>query len=146
MKIKECMNNNVYCLKPDNTVQDCAKLMNENHVGCVPICDNQNNLVGLVTDRDVILRSIACDKDVSTTPLSEIMSTKICCCNSDVEIKEAEDLMCKNQIRRLPIVDDNNKVIGIITLGDLAKNDNINTNEVSETFETICKCDHKNAE
>lgn len=146
MKIKECMNNNVYCLKPDNTVQDCAKLMNENHVGCVPICDNQNNLVGLVTDRDVILRSIACGKDVCTTPLSEIMTTKICCCNSDVEIKEAEDLMCKNQIRRLPIVDDNNKVIGILTLGDLAKNDNINTNEVSETFETICKCDHKNAE
>lgn len=146
MKIKECMNNNVYCLKPENTVQDCAKLMNEKHIGCVPVCDEEKNIVGLVTDRDVILRSIACDRDTKQTPLSEIMTTKVCCCNSEVEIYEAEDLMCRNQIRRLPIIDDNNKIIGIISLGDLIKNSGVNNKDVSDTFETICKHDHKNAE
>lgn len=146
MKIKDCMECNVYYLKPENTVQECAKMMSDNHIGCVPVCDSEDNIVGLVTDRDIILRSIAWDKDVKTTPISEIMTTKVCCCNKDVEIKEAQELMSQNQIRRLPIVDDDNKIIGILTLGDLAKSDNVNNKEVSDTLETICKCDHKNAE
>lgn len=146
MKIKECMCHNVYWLKPENTVQECAKLMSDYHIGCVPVCDEEKNIVGLVTDRDVILRSIACNRDINTTPISEIMTTKVCACNSEVEIKEAEDLMCRNQIRRLPIIDYNNKIIGIISLGDLVKNNNINNKEVSDTFENICNGDHKNAE
>ena len=146
MKIKDCMKNEVYCLKPENTAYDCAKMMSENHIGCIPVCDNDKNIIGLVTDRDVILRAIACQKDAKNTPISEIMTTNVCYCNYNVEVKEAEDLMCRNQIRRLPIVDDNNKIVGIITLGDLAKNSNVNSHEVSSTFENICKCDRKNAE
>lgn len=146
MKVKECMENDICYLNPENTVWECAKLMSENHIGCVPICDKQNNIVGLVTDRDVILRSIACDKDVKTTPVSEIMTTNVCYCNWETEIKDAEELMSINQIRRLPIVDNNNKMIGIVTLGDLAKNTNVNKSGVTNTLETICKCNDKNAE
>lgn len=146
MKVKECMGNNVYWLKPENTILDCAKLMGENHIGCVPVCNTNQNVVGLVTDRDIILRGIAWDKDVKSTPISEIMTTKVCCCDEEAEIKDAQELMCKNQIRRLPVIDTNSKIKGVISLGDLAKNDNVNNGDVVKTFETICKYDNKNAE
>lgn len=145
MKVKDCMCNDVCCVTPDSTVCDCAKLMCNNHIGCIPVCDSTQNIVGLVTDRDVILRSIACDKDAKTTPVSDIMTCKVYSCSSDADIKEAEDLMCKYQIRRLPVVDEKNKIIGIITLGDLAKNNNVSNESVSNTLENICKCNDKNA-
>jgi len=143
MKIKDCMENNVWYLKPENTIQECAKLMSEKHIGCVPVCDDSNSIVGLVTDRDVILRCIACDKDCKTTKISEIMTTDICYCNSDVEIEEAKKIMSDNQIRRVPVVNNENKIVGIITLGDLAKNNNTSSSDV---LEDICKCNEKNAE
>ena len=89
MKVKECMCTNVYCVKPDTTVNNIARIMNENHVGCVPVCDEQNTLCGIVTDRDIILRTIACNKNVNTTPASEIMTTDVCTCNQDDDITNA---------------------------------------------------------
>lgn len=145
MKVKECMCNEVACVNPESTIKDCAKLMCNKHVGCIPVCDSNNNVVGLVTDRDVILRSIACDKDVSSTPVSDIMTCKVCSCNPDTEISEAEKMMSDNQIRRLPVVE-NNKIVGIITLGDLTTNQNISTQGVCNTLEKICGCNEKNAE
>ncbi len=146
MKVKDCMCNDICCVTPDSTIKDCAKLMCSHHIGCIPVCDTSSNIVGLVTDRDLILRSIACDKAPNSTPVSEIMTCKVCCCNSETDIKEAEKLMSDYQIRRLPVVDNNNKIIGIITLGDLAKNTNIATDDVSTTLENICCRDDKNAE
>lgn len=146
MKVKDCMCSQIVYLKPENTVEDCAKLMCSKHIGCVPICDNNNVIVGLVTDRDVILRGIACDKDIKSTPLSDIMTCNICSCSPEDEIDEAEKKMSKEQIRRLPVIDENNKIIGIITLGDLCKNENVNTQDVSKTLENICKYNEKNAE
>lgn len=146
MKVKECMCNNVCFVDKNTTIKDCAKLMCDNHIGFIPVCDTTKNVVGLVTDRDIILRSIACDKDHKTTPICDIMTSKVCCCDENCDITEAENLMCKYQIRRLPVVDNNNKIIGIITLGDLVKNNNVNTNNVCDTLEKICNCDHKNAE
>lgn len=146
MKVKDCMCNNVCSITPDSTIKDCAKLMCDEHIGCIPVCDSTKKIVGLVTDRDVILRSIACDKDVKTTPVSDIMTCKVCCCNENSDISEVEKLMGEYQIRRLPVVDEQNKIIGIITLGDLAKNTNINTEGVCTTLENICSCDDKNAQ
>ena len=145
MKVKDCMCNKVYCVTPTSTIKDCAKLMCDNHVGCIPVCDNTNTVVGLVTDGDVILRSIACDKDANTTPVSDIMTCNVCCCTPDTDIEQAEKIMSENQIRRLPVIE-NNKIVGIITLGDLAANQNVDTKSVYNTLENICGCDEKNAE
>lgn len=146
MKIKECMCNEVAYLNPENTVKDCAKLMCNRHIGCVPVCDLQKNIVGLVTDRDLILRSIACDKDISNTPISDIMTSKVCTCFQNEEVEYAQKVMSEHQIRRLPVIDENNKIIGIVTIGDLCSNKDINTNEVCKTLENICNCNNKNAE
>lgn len=145
MKIKDCMCNNVKWVTPNTNVCDCAKVMSDNKIGCVPVCDNKNEVVGIVTDRDVILRTIACDKDCKNTPVSEIMTTNVCLCNANSEIEEAEHLMSQNAIRRLPVIE-NNKIVGIITLGNLFQNKNINSNHASNTFENICDCHTKNAE
>lgn len=145
MKVKDCMCNEVCYCTPDSTVKDCATLMCNNHVGCIPVCDNSKNVVGLVTDRDIILRTIACNKDVNSTPVSEIMTCQICCCTPDTDIKEAENLMSQNQIRRIPVVD-NNKIVGILTLGDLAANQSVDDQGVNDTFNNICSCNEKNAE
>lgn len=139
MKVKECMCNNVLYCKPETTINDVAKQMNQNHIGCMPVCDNNNNLVGLVTDRDIILRAVACDKNTVTTPVSEIMTTKIYSCDSNAELSEATKLMSDMQIKRVPVLD-NGKVIGIITLGDLANNEEVSGKTVNQILENICNC------
>lgn len=145
MKVKDCMCHDVAYVNPDCSVEDCAKLMCNNHIGCVPVCNTEKQIVGLITDRDIILRTVGCGKDIKNIPVSDIMTCKVCCCEADVDISEAEKIMSENQIRRLPVVD-NNKVIGIITLGDLAANKEVNTDEVCATLESICNCNKKNAE
>ena len=145
MKVKDCMCNNVVWLEPETSVCDCAKIMSEKHIGCMPVCDKNQNVVGFVTDRDIILRTVACNKDINTTKLSDIMSTNVCCCDVNSNVEQATKLMCDNQIRRIPVVE-NNKIVGILTLGDLAKNKDINNNEVAKTFENICDCNNKNAQ
>lgn len=140
MKVKDCMCGEVYCVKTNTTANEIAKLMQKNHIGCVPVCDETNKIVGLITDRDIVLRGIACDKDTNKTVASEIMTTNVCICNENDDICEVEKKMSKNQIRRIPVVD-NYKVIGIVTLGDLAHyNKEIGENEFCNTIENICEC------
>ena len=138
MKVKECMCNQVWAAKPETTIYDIAKLMQTNQVGCVPICDNNNNMVGIITDRDIVLRGVVCEKNTKTTPVSEIMTTKICYCGPDDDVYDAECKMSQNQVRRIPVVE-NNKVVGILTLGDLAHwTKEIGKQEVCNTITNIC--------
>ena len=146
MKVKDCMCKDVTYLMPDSTIQDCAKLMSDKHIGCIPVCDTNKKVVGIVTDRDVILRSIAWDKDIKTTPLSEIMTTDVYYCSENDEINKAQATMSNEQIRRLPVVNEKDQIVGIITLGNLCANQYVNTDYVGETLETICSCGRKNAE
>ena len=61
MKVKDCMCENVCCVKPETKIIEVAKLMSENHIGCIPVCDNNNCICGILTDRDILLRTVACD-------------------------------------------------------------------------------------
>ncbi len=141
MKVKDCMCNDVCCAKPETTVSDIAKLMNKYHIGSIPICDENNCLCGIVTDRDILLRTVACNKNAETTPISEIMTCDVCSCSDTDEISNAETKMSQKQIRRLPVCDDKNHVIGILTLGDLYNHEqNIGINEVNKTVKDICEC------
>ena len=146
MKVKDYMCDDVVYLMPEATIQDCAKLMENNHIGCIPICDTSKKILGIVTDRDVILRSIACDKDAKTTPVKDIMTTNVCYCKETDEINNAQNIMSNEQIRRLPVVNDKNEIVGIITLGNLCMCKDINSENVSKTLENICNCSRKNAE
>ena len=142
MKISECMCKDVCFVKPDCKVYDAARIMCENHIGCIPVCNDQKNIVGIITDRDILLRTVACDKNTKTTPVSEIMTTEVWTCGCEEDVSEAENTMARNQIRRIPVVDNKNRVIGMLTMGDLAHyNTKLGKKEVTTTIENICNCD-----
>lgn len=141
MKVKDCMCQNVCCVKPETKINEVAKLMSENHIGCIPVCDDNNCICGILTDRDILLRTVACNKDTNTTKASDIMSTNVCTCKQEDDMVNAENKMANNQVRRLPVCDENNCVIGILTMGDLAQNDiQLGKQEVCTTIENICNC------
>ncbi len=142
MKVQDCMCNDVCCIKPETKIEEAAKLMSQNHVGCLPVCDNNNSICGIVTDRDLILRCVACNKDIKQTPVSDVMTCNVSTCKKTDDITNAESKMGQKQIRRLPVCDDNNKVVGILTIGDIINNEN-NEKELCTTLETICNCEGK---
>lgn len=120
MKIKEVMTTNVVNLNPSSTVADAARLMQKHNVGSIPVCD-ASRVVGILSDRDIVLRTIAIGNDPKSTPVSDIMTTDVRTATPDMEINDAAAIMSRNRIRRIPVVE-NNSLVGIIALGDLAVN------------------------
>lgn len=139
MKVRELMSLDICCCMPTDTVTDVAKKMNEYHVGSIPVCDEGKNVVGIITDRDIALRCVACGKDANITPTSEVMTKSVCCCKSDTDIQDATKLMSSLQVRRIPVLE-NDRLVGMLTIGDLANSKNVSAKEVSDTVENICKC------
>ena len=145
MRVKDCMSENVIWATRDNNICEVAKLMNENHIGSIPVCDDKQNVVGIVTDRDIILRSIACNKDLKQTKVTDIMTTDVIRTSKDTEVSWVADIMSRNQIRRIPVVE-NEKLVGMISLGDLARNNEFPNSKVADCICNICNCSNKNAD
>jgi CBS domain-containing protein len=119
MEIREIMTRHVDVIPPDASVRDAASKMKELDVGAIPVCDGQK-LSGLVTDRDITVRAVAEGRDPSEVRVSEVMSSEIAYCFEDETIEQAAKLMESKQIRRLPILDRNKQLAGIISLGDIS--------------------------
>lgn len=139
MRVKECMCNNLVKATPKTSVAEAAKLMNSNQIGCLPICSTDDRVVGFVTDRDIITRAVAHNKDCNNTKLSDIMTINVIKTTADTDVKEAADIMANNQVRRLPVLEDG-KVIGVLTIGDIAQQEDFSCEKLGETFEGICGC------
>lgn len=145
MKVSRCMCENVCQVTPETNIKEVAKLMQENKVGCIPVC-NDNKICGIVTDRDLVLRGMACDKNINTTKVSDIMTCNPCTCSEDDDIEKAEDLMAENQIKRIPVCDRNNNIVGMLSIGNLFQNhQDLDEDELCYTLECICKNSSKNA-
>ena len=136
MRVKDCMCKNVIKATTDTTLYEIAQLMQKNDIGCIPICNTENNLIGFVTDRDIITRCVAKNKNCNQTIVKDIMTNNIIKTTPDTEITAAAEIMSNNQIKRLPVIE-NNKIVGILTIGDLANN--ISNDEVGFAMEGICK-------
>jgi CBS domain-containing protein len=106
-------------LSPDRTVADAAGLMEQYDVGVIPLADENDRLVGLVTDRDLVLRIIAKQRDPREVKLGDVATTRLVTTTPDTNITDARDLMAENRIRRLPVVKEG-KLVGILALGDIA--------------------------
>lgn len=119
MQIKDVMTSNVEVVHPDTTLQDAAKKMKDLDVGSLPVCDGQR-LLGTVTDRDITVRAVAEGRNPTTTPVREVMTSGIVYCFEDQDIREVAKLMKEKQIRRLPILNRDKRLVGIVSLGDLA--------------------------
>ncbi|MGH6945859.1 MAG: CBS domain-containing protein [Kiloniellales bacterium] len=119
MKIREVMSNDVHLVDPKTPIKEVAMAMRDKDFGLVPIGEN-DRLVGMVSDRDIALRAVAEGKDPTKTAVGDIMSPEIFYCFEDQMLEEARDIMAKKQIRRIPVVDRDKRLVGIVSLGDMA--------------------------
>jgi len=122
MELKKIMTRDIEVIHPDDSAQAAARKMQARDVGFLPVCVG-DQLVGALTDRDITLRATAAGLDPKTTPVRELMTTAVICCFEDGSVVEAARLMKDNQIRRLMILNrDDKRMVGIVSLGDLAIN------------------------
>jgi len=121
-KCSEVMTKHVVCCLPDNTVSEVAQLMKREDVGPIPVVQDieTKKLVGIVTDRDLALKIVAEERDPKSTKVKEVMTRDLVTCKADDDIKKAIDAMVKHQLRRIPVVENGNKVVGIIAQADVA--------------------------
>lgn len=118
MKIREIMTENPVTAGTNSALSEIGKLMEKWNIGCVPILEN-SKLVGVITDRDLVVKGVAVGMDLASHTAREIMSTDLHTVNPDTDTDLAANLMIENKIRRLPVIE-NNQLVGIVTLGDLA--------------------------
>lgn len=126
MKVKEIMCKNVASIQSDETVERAAQLMKQYDCGSIPVCC-QGKIEGIVTDRDITLRCIAEGKDTKQQKVKDIMTSSPATGSPEMDIHDAARIMSEQQIRRLPIVE-NNSVIGIVALGDISVEPNLQDN------------------
>ena len=120
MRIADVMTRDVRVIQPDRTVRDAARLMDELNVGALPVCDGRR-LVGMITDRDITVRSTAAGIAPDRHAVREIMTDEVDWCFDDDDVDEIVEIMSRRQIRRIPVVDRGKRLVGIVALGDLAE-------------------------
>jgi len=120
MRVKDIMTHNVACVSSDAMTAEAAKLMHKHNVGCIPVCEN-DQLKGIITDRDIVLRTIAQGEDPSKVPVKSIMTKGVYSITPDASVEEATNIMSAHQIRRIPVVQDD-RLIGMLSLGDISVN------------------------
>jgi CBS domain-containing protein len=119
MKVKSSMHKGVEWVSPDTPVRVLANVMREQDIGAIPIGEN-DRLIGMVTDRDVAVRAVANGSDVSSLTAKDIMTKGIAWCRDGDDVSHAANIMQSKQIRRLPVIDKNKRMVGILSLGDLS--------------------------
>lgn len=118
MKVREAMTRDVRLIAPDQPIQEAARLMAELDIGAVPVEEN-DRLVGMITDRDIAVRAVA-EGHGPDTPVRQIMSPEVKYCFEDQSVDEVTQNMGDLRVRRLPVLDRDKRLVGILSLGDLA--------------------------
>ena len=140
MKCNEFMTPNPACCLPSDTVDKAAQLMKEKDVGPVPVIDSQQTkrLIGIITDRDVALSIVADGRDAKSTQVEAVMTRDLITCREDDDLQAAFAAMGKHQVRRIPIVDAQGRLVGIIAQADVATRAG-HERETGEIVEQISK-------
>jgi CBS domain-containing protein len=122
MTCGEIMTRSVSCCLPDDSIEHAAILMKTEEVGPIPVIESHasRRLIGIVTDRDLVVKGIAEGRDIGSTKIKDIMTDHPVTCFENDDIKEAVSLMADHQVRRIPVVDDKNQILGIIAQADVA--------------------------
>lgn len=133
MKVSEVMTAQVVTAKPTETVREVAEIMKRIDTGAVPVFDD-GKVAGMVTDRDIVLRVVAEGGDLSA-PISGVMTDEVQSCHQDDNVADAAAQMANHQLRRLIVTDDDGKLAGILSLGDIALD--YGNKQVGHTLEEI---------
>lgn len=119
MKVKQAMHKKAEWCEPSTPVKDLAKLMKEQDIGAIPIGEN-DRLIGMVTDRDIVVRGFANGPEIAKLTARDVMSEKVIYCTEDEDIEDAVHLMEEKQIRRLPVINAQKRMVGMLSLGDIS--------------------------
>ena len=122
MKVSEVTTRNAECTRPEATLQEAAERMKALDVGSLPVCDN-DQLVGVLTDRDITVRCVAEGHDPRTDHVRDAMTPQVHYCFEDNDVTDAAEIMRQRQVRRLPVLNHDKRMVGIVALGDLAVED-----------------------
>jgi CBS domain-containing protein len=120
MLAREIMSRNVECVFPDMYIQDVARIMRSMDVGFLPVCKD-DRLIGTVTDRDIVLRAVAEDREMRTCKARDVMSDEVFWTYQDQPVQDVAELMAAREIRRVLVLDRNKRLVGVISIGDLAR-------------------------
>ena len=120
MKIKDVMTQDVRFVTPETPLSEIARQMRDEDIGVVPVVEN-DRMIGMVTDRDIVVRVVAEDKDVRSATARDAMSPQVLYCFEDQSVEEVLENMAENQVRRLPVVNREKRLVGFVSLGDLSK-------------------------
>jgi len=153
VKVKDLMATDVKCCAAYNTLNTAAQLMWDNDIGCVPIVDQDGHVIGMLTDRDVCMAAFIQGVPLTGSLVTSAMSKEVFSCTPDRDIAEAEKLMREKQIRRLPVIDAQRRVIGIISLNDIAregerevemkKTREVSDAEIARVMASVCAPRHR---
>jgi CBS domain-containing protein len=120
MKIREIMTTNVECVSPETSITDLAQKMKTLDVGFLGLCEN-DRLVGTVTDRDIVIRGIASERDIRNVTAREIMTHDVFWCYEDDDVKDVAEKMREKDVRRMLILNRDKRLVGVVSIGDIAK-------------------------
>jgi len=119
MQVSEVMTRNAECTRPETTLQEAAERMRALDVGVLPVCDDEH-LIGVLTDRDITIRCVADGHNPRTDVVRDAMTPHVYYCFEDNDVTDAAELMGEKQVRRLPVLNNRKRLVGIVALGDLA--------------------------
>jgi len=137
MLIKDCMTKQVEVGNPSMSLTEVARKMNDGDFGILPIVEN-DRIVGMVTDRDIAVRGIAQGRDPNKLQVNDVMSKHVFYCYEDQSMEEVSQNLGKNQVRRLPVLNRQKRLVGMLSIGDLAKS-KINPQKFEEALQNISK-------
>ncbi|MBP1882336.1 CBS domain-containing protein [Sinorhizobium mexicanum] len=121
MQISEAMHSGVRWISPDTDLRTVAHIMKDEDIGALPVGEN-DRLIGMVTDRDMALRAFANGHDVSALTVRDVMTNQIVFCRTSDSLEDAIRLMEEKKIRRLPVINDDKRMVGMLSLGDISHN------------------------
>lgn len=136
MKLKEIMSQNVISIHPRESVAVAARLLAHHNIGALPVCSTDGKLCGVVTDRDLVTRCMAANRSPEQTKVQDVMTGRIVSASSDMDVAVAAHLMSREQVRRLPVID-NGQLCGMVSVGDLAGREECSY-DAAEALEGIC--------
>ena len=119
-KVQDVMSTRPRCVSPDTPVTEAAELMESEDVGSLPVLEG-DELAGMITDRDIVIRAIARGKDPRGMPVREISTRDVVAIRGNEDLSEALKLMASHQVRRLPVVDESNHLVGVLAQADVAR-------------------------
>lgn len=153
MKVKDLMATEVKCCAASDTLNTAAQMMWDNDIGCVPVVDQERHVIGMLTDRDVCMAAFIQGVPLAGSLVTSAMSKQVFSCTPERDIAEAERLMREKQIRRLPVIDAQGRVAGIISLNDIAregerevemkKTREVSDAEIARVMASVCAPRHR---